>query len=102
MQTIIEFPPSYTKEAYKLTLCHRYFTFAFMNDLHLVAPLEIAALSFCLMVIDNVQTTIVCFLNPRGIPLITPLSLRRGDGGEAVMGALVGIERCRFRWEMAS
>jgi len=43
-----------------------------MNDLHLVAPLEIAALSFCLMVIDNVQTTIVCFLNPRGIPLITP------------------------------
>ena len=51
-----------------------------------------------------------------GILLITPLSLRRGDGGEAVTGAfqavtgafqavtgaLVGIERCRFRWEMAS
>ena len=44
-----------------------------------------------------------------GILLITPLSLRRGDGGEAVTGAfqafagaLVGIERCRGSMEMAS
>jgi len=44
-----------------------------------------------------------------GILLITPLSLRRGDGGEVVTGAfqafagaLVGIERCRGSMEMAS
>ena len=52
LQAIIELPLCYTEETYELTLCHGDSTFAFANDLHIVAPLEIAALSFCLMVID--------------------------------------------------
>ena len=52
LQSIIEFPLCYTEETYELTLCHGDSTFAFANDLHIVAPLEITAVSFCLMVID--------------------------------------------------
>ena len=51
LQSIIEFPPCYTEEIYQFALCHCYFAFAFANDLHTVAPLEITAVSFSLIVI---------------------------------------------------
>ena len=49
---IIELPPCYTKEIHQFTLCHGDFAFSFASDLHIIAPLEIAAVSFCLLVID--------------------------------------------------
>ena len=50
--------------------------------------------------LNGLSTTIVCFLKSRGIPLITPLSLRRGDGGEAVTRLCSGSAGFVFRLVM--
>ena len=44
LQPMVEFPPCYTEEPHKFTLCHGNLAFALADNLHITAPIKVTTM----------------------------------------------------------